>query len=189
MTLDQQFVCMRGIQFEDHVLKEPSHDDTGAYSLLRKLSSGDMRGVEMQNRLSGAWAVFMKFNSELCRQLVSTAGSSALEALVTARVLHAAASLTITQEFETQLSVTRRRKLRMMLGAGRTCVATDSIDYEQESWFSYVRSTIHQSEAQWPALSGEDWRIQQRRTNWRLARRPLLVKIIVGLRDCSHRAL
>ena len=83
--------------------------------LGRKLCLGTMNATELANRIAAGWAGFMQFKSELCSKTFPThAHVKLFDAVVTSKVLYAAATLTLTSAMEEELRTARRRMLRLM---------------------------------------------------------------------------
>ena len=115
----------RGVSAAQHadVLGQPVEvlpfDGSVAY-LGREVSFADHHDVELQNRLSKAWAKFMVHKEELCsRHYLLHDRLRLFGAVISPSVLYGCGAWAMTTERERKLRTTQRKMLRKMLGAHR----------------------------------------------------------------------
>ena len=130
--------------------------------LGRKVCLSTYHETELANRTPSAWAAFGKYKAIFSSQSYSFRLKAKLfKSVVTPALLYGAASWTLTQSLEKELTSTWRKMLRTMLPA-RRC--------PDEEWVDVVRRTTHIAEHLMCDLDCESWVYSHRRRKWHFAR-------------------
>jgi hypothetical protein len=159
-------------------------DDRSTMYLGRALNLQKVQDIEIQHRLSRAWAKFAVYRKELIDKSYPLKSRLKLfNAVVTPTALYACGSWTMTYGRENLLKTTQRKMLRKILGSQRQTTkpqSSSSEDFEVqsddeqadetlESWIDWIRRVTFESEKHFVQIGGRDWVEEQRRRKWHWA--------------------
>ena len=131
--------------------------------LGRNVCLGNFHEAELKSRLRGAWAAFCKYKAVFLSRAYSFASKAKLfDATVSPVLLYACACWTLTAGMEQQLTTTRRRMLRSMLGARRL---------PGEEWVEFIKRSTATAESKMAELGYTTWASAYRRRKWRFVAR------------------
>ena len=109
----------RDVQVGEGRVEVLAYGDSTPY-LGRQLTFSEYHDVEINHRVSKAWAAFGKFKSELCnRHYLLQSRLKLFDAVVSSTVLYGSGAWTLTAAREQKLNAAMRKMLRKIVGVGR----------------------------------------------------------------------
>eukprot|EP00959_Pyramimonas_sp_CCMP1952_P074740 1561573-Pyramimonas_sp.AAC.1 len=119
----------------------------------QKLSLDDCHGLELGHRMTAGWVSSCAQKEVLwTRRAPFRDRTRLLNATVAPAALHASVMWTLSAEQERRLRTTRRKKLRKMVGAGRS-LEQSCVEYIQRVTRAYVLLARRRGAEDWPAAS------------------------------------
>ena len=137
--------------------------DAAEKYLGRKLALEDTYRVELENRISAAWAAFHTHKQELCCRHYRLKDRCRLfEATVTPTLLYGCAAWALTQQMERRLRTQRRRMLRYLF-----CLHRRS----EETWVEYIQRSARECDQLAEEYGMKPWITEYPSRKWQFARR------------------